>query len=276
MFKEKVTHKPRIVKITKVTIETPTIKTFYFRDEDCSTAQPGQFAMVWIPEIDELPMSISYVGKDNIAAISVKSVGKATRIMHLKKVGALIGVRGPYGTNFTIQDGKRALIACGGSGAAALFPLIEIMAKKGEEFTIVLGAETTGELLFYKRLSPIVKMSKGMLIPATENGKFGVKGTVCDVVEELLETESFDTIYTCGHELMMKKIFDKALEKDIKVQVSLERRMKCGIGICGSCSIGSYRVCKDGPVFNDDVLRNLDDFGKYERDSTGKRIPITQ
>jgi dihydroorotate dehydrogenase electron transfer subunit len=276
LFKDKATHKPRIVKITNVNIDTPTIKTFYFRDEDCAKAQPGQFVMVWIPEVDELPMSLSYIGKDNLSAISVKSVGKATQIMHMKRVGNLIGIRGPYGTNFTIQDGDRALIACGGSGAAALFPLIELIAKKGEEFAIVLGAETTGELLFYDRLSPIVKMSKGMLIPATEDGKFGVKGTVCDVVEELLETENFDTIYTCGHEFMMKKIFDKALEKNIKVQVSLERRMKCGIGICGSCSIGSYRVCKDGPVFNDDVLKHLDDFGKYERDSTGKKIPITQ
>ena len=168
------------------------------------------------------------------------------------------------------------MIACGGSGAAALFPLMEVIAKKGEEFTIVLGAETTSELLFYRRLTPIVKLSKGMLIPATENGKFGVKGTVGDVVEELLETESFDIIYTCGPELMMKKIFDEGQKKDIKVQVSLERRMKCGVGICGSCTIGPYRVCKDGPVFNDDILKNLDDFGKYERDSTGKKVPITQ
>ena len=148
------------------------------------------------------------------------------------------------------------------------------MAKKKEKFITVLGADSTSELVFYNRLKPYVKVSDSMLIPTTEDGTYGVKGTVCDVIDELLETESFDIIYTCGHESMMKKILEKGLEKSIKVQASLERRMKCGIGICGSCSIGPYRVCKDGPVFTDDVLKDIEEFGKYERDATGKRIPI--
>ena len=274
MFSKNLSHKPRAVNISKITIETPTIKTLFFRDENCSKAESGQFAMIWVPEIDELPMSLSYADGSGLASISVKSVGKATRILHLKKVGDPIGVRGPYGSNFTIEHGKKALIACGGSGTAALFPLIVNMAKKKEKFITVLGADNTSELVFYNRIKPYVKVSDSMLIPATEDGTYGVKGTVCDVIDELLETESFDIIYTCGHESMMKKILEEGLEKSIKVQASLERRMKCGIGICGSCSIGSYRVCKDGPVFTDDVLKDIEEFGKYERDATGKRIPI--
>ena len=87
--------------------------------------------------------------------------------------------------------------------------------------------------------------------------------------------ERFDMIYTCGPEIMMYKMFKLAEENQVPIQASLERMMRCSIGICGSCQIGKFRVCKEGPVFSSQMLRSLgEEFGKIRLDSTGKKIKI--
>jgi dihydroorotate dehydrogenase electron transfer subunit len=90
----------------------------------------------------------------------------------------------------------------------------------------------------------------------------------------LIKTGKYDQIITCGPERMMKKVIDLALENDIKVQASLERFMKCGIGICDACAVNGLHVCKDGPVFNGELLLKLSDFCRWRRDASGKRIKI--
>ncbi|MEM3061382.1 MAG: dihydroorotate dehydrogenase electron transfer subunit, partial [Candidatus Bathyarchaeia archaeon] len=90
----------------------------------------------------------------------------------------------------------------------------------------------------------------------------------------VIEEEKFDVVYTCGPEIMMKKILDLCKKNKIRMQASLERYMKCGIGICGSCGLGPYRVCVDGPVFSKEGIKRMDEFGIHKRDSSGRRIPV--
>jgi len=95
-----------------------------------------------------------------------------------------------------------------------------------------------------------------------------------DVAIALMDNTKFDAAYACGPEAMMKKVAEKSLSKGIPLQASLERLMKCGIGICGSCVIGEYRVCKDGPVFDGETLKTLPEFGATRRDASGKKIKV--
>ncbi|HYZ96307.1 MAG TPA: hypothetical protein VE524_06890, partial [Nitrososphaeraceae archaeon] len=109
------------------------------------------------------------------------------------------------------------------------------------------------------------------LVITTEDGSHGIHGHATDVMTHILENEKFDNIYTCGPELMMKKVFDIASSHSLPVQARLGRYMKCGIGICASCCIGEHLVCKDGTVFNEKKLRFMTEFGQISRDKSGRK-----
>ncbi|NIA10619.1 MAG: dihydroorotate dehydrogenase electron transfer subunit [Nitrospiraceae bacterium] len=253
----------RIHAIEKVVENTPLHKTFYFSDSECEKAQPGQFVMVWVPGVGEVPMSLSSIqGKQ---AVTVEAKGNVTKKMHGMKAGDKIGIRGPYGKGFSVNGGKLLFIA-GGTGIAPLFPLIEM--ADGDK-TVILGARSSSLLLFENEID---NMDVELHI-STDDGSMGHKGFVTDIFEGM-EGREFDTVYTCGPEIMMKKVLDICMKKSIPMQASLERYMKCGMGICGSCDINGYRVCKDGPVFGSTTLSKMDDFGKWKRDETGRKVRI--
>ncbi|UCG69343.1 MAG: dihydroorotate dehydrogenase electron transfer subunit [Thermoplasmata archaeon] len=251
---------PKIVKILKVTKENEDVKTITFKD--IGTSFPGQFVMIWLPGVDEVPMSLSYIGSEK--GITVKRVGLATEAMHKLKSGDSIGVRGPYGTNFE-ANGKKLLVVAGGIGIAPLAPLIELAREKGKQIHLAIGAKTSTELLFLNRLKDCCDLNI-----ATDDGSYGYHGFVTDMVEEILKKESYDEIMTCGPEIMIKRVVDMANKSDLRVQASLERYMKCGVGICDSCAINGLLVCKDGPIFSGDTLNKLKDFGKIRRDACGR------
>ena len=248
----------RVVEIEEIVNETPTMKTFFFEDD--SEPKPGQFYMIWLPGTDEFPMSISHIGKK--LGFTVKRIGLGTKKMHSLKEGDKIWIRGPYGRGFEIINGT-ALIVGGGSGVATLGPLMDRV--KGD---VIIAARNKKELLFTNRFQG------GKVYLATDDGSAGFKGFATELAEILLKRERYDIIYTCGPEIMMRKIIDMALERGIRVQASLERLMKCGIGICDSCTINGYRVCMDGPVFNESELKHMEDLGRYQRDASGRRVPI--
>ena len=271
---EDLEHRPRIVRIRDVKEETPTVKSIAFHDDQCSKGKPGQFVMIWIPGIDEVPMSLSMIGRDATSGVTVRKRGEATNALCAKKTGDQIGVRGPYGTFFTVGEEAKLLLAGGGTGIAALAPLIELPIMRKKESTIVIGARTKAELIYLDRFKALRPMKKMRLIATTDDGSYGIKGLASSVVSTLLEKEKFDMTYACGPEPMMKTILDAAQKKGIPVQFSLERIFKCGVGICGSCSLGQYRVCRDGPIFSGDMLQGISEFGKTKRDSAGRIIPI--
>jgi dihydroorotate dehydrogenase electron transfer subunit len=264
----------RIIRLEGIHFETPSIKSFSFHDSLCATAKPGQFIMVWVIGTDEVPMSLSTIQPNGYSEITVAKVGEATTVLHQMQVGELIGVRGPYGNGFTPSEGKLLLVG-GGTGIAVLWPLATFLAKQDVSMTFVLGAKTRDELLFLDRVQSLSSKYNYTIAITTEDGSLGYKGVATDAVENLLEKEHFDMIYTCGPEPMMRRIFQLAELHSTPIQASLERIMKCGLGICGSCCIGKYRVCKDGPVFSSKQLKEvLDEFGSFTRDFSGRKIKL--
>ena len=247
-------------RIARVVEETSIHKTIFFDIE--MKAEPGQFVMIWIPGVDEVPMSLSYI--EGGTGITVEKVGEATQAIHGMREGDMLGVRGPYGKGFRMA-GSKALFVAGGTGIAPLLPLIK--RYRGEKH-VVLGARTKEYLLFVEELKNISSLSI-----TTDDGSIGFKGFATEMAEKIMEKEDFDIVYTCGPEIMMKKMLDLCMERGIEMQASLERYMKCGIGVCGHCCIGrGLRVCVDGPVFNHEVLEKLEEFGVYSRDASGRRI----
>lgn len=259
----------RTVQIRRDTEENSTVKTFSFHDKLCEKATPGQFVMVWIPGVDEIPMSLSTI-EDDHCAFTVAKVGEATTALHGMKKDDLIGIRGPFGIGFTYVKGK-VMVVGGGMGLSPLAVLAENLSRLGAHLTFLLGAKTKSELLFLDR----VKKISANVVATTEDGSFGLKGLVTESANKILAKKRFDMVYACGPEPMLVRMLSLAEKYNVSLQVSLERLMRCAVGLCGSCVIGIYRVCNDGPVFTDKQLKTVkDEFGKFMRDFDGKRIAI--
>ncbi|MGQ9538621.1 MAG: dihydroorotate dehydrogenase electron transfer subunit [Candidatus Bathycorpusculaceae bacterium] len=265
-------NKLRTTRILDVKTASPTVKTFTFKDKQCAKAKPGQFLMLWIPGIDEIPLSILDADKSEATfSVAVKKVGEATQALHNMKVGDIVGVRGPFGNSFTLEKGK-ALMVGGGVGIAPLAFLAKKVVSKASKTIIILGAKTREELLFIDDFKKLC--GEENVLAATEDGSYGVKDLASNLAESVLAKEKFDRVYACGPEQMIRRVFECAENSGVFVEASLERLMRCAIGICGSCVIGEYRVCRDGPVFNSNQLRVFkDELGVWKRDFDGKRIP---
>lgn len=246
---------PRTVEITEIIEETPTIRTFRF--DPGFSFRPGQFVMVWVPGVDEIPMALS-----SADTISVQKIGDATSALFSLSEGDCIGIRGPFGNGF--PEGKRVLAVAGGIGAAPLLPL----AEQGKTATFLLGARTKSELPFLPRLR-----EKTDLRIATDDGSEGFSGFVVNLLDDIA-LYGYDRICICGPERMMHAVFER-LEEHAAVArgyFSLHRYMKCGIGVCGSCCMDpdGLRVCRDGPVFPGNLLVGTE-FGKHMRDASGRK-----
>jgi dihydroorotate dehydrogenase electron transfer subunit len=250
---------PTMVKICDIREESPSVKTLFFESE--MPFKPGQFIMVWIPLLDEKPFTIAYVQK-KLLGISILKKGTFTNSLHNIKIGDVIGIRGPYGNGFHLQPGLDSCVVGGGIGIASMATVIDRL----PDVTIIQGARTATEILYQKRF-------KEMRL-CTDDGTLGFKGTTVDLLKEVLEKQHFQKIYTCGPEMMLYKIVEVCKKHAIECEVSLERYIKCGFGICGQCDCSGQRVCIDGPVFTIHKLKNMEDFGKMTLLKTGERINI--
>jgi dihydroorotate dehydrogenase electron transfer subunit len=261
-----------MVKILDVKTENCAVKTISFNDELCGKAESGQFVMVWIPGVDEIPISLSGINSDGYTSITVHEVGNASEALNRKQIGEIIGIRGPFGKGFVISKGK-VMVVGGGTGIGPLMPLTEKLAKVANKIIVMSGVKSQENLLFLDRLDDICSGINSEIVYTTEDGSFEFAGFVTDQAELKLTKEKFDMIYTCGPELMMYRMFLLAERHKIPLQASLERIMRCSIGLCGSCQIGKLRVCKDGPVLSSEQLRSVkEEFGKHRLDATGKKI----
>jgi dihydroorotate dehydrogenase electron transfer subunit len=256
------------IKIIEEKKENSDIKTILFSHK--KTISPGQFYMIWVPGIDEIPMSVSTITA-NKKGITFRRIGDATKALFQKTTGDVIGIRGPYGNGFSLE-GKKLLFVAGGTGIAMIAPAVELALKQHKNVTVILGAKTKNELFFVQRL----QKTNATIHITTDDGSKGTKGYATDKVKDLVDNEDFDAMYTCGPEVMMKTLYHICEKKDIIFEASLERYMKCGVGLCGQCVVGKgLRVCVEGPVFSKDKLKDIPDFGEFTRDASGKKVHLT-
>jgi len=260
---------PISVKVSELVDEPGSASTIIFdiKDSEFSFA-PGQFLMIWIPGVDEIPMSISLWEPPKVG-ITVLPIGEATESLTSLQPNDWIGIRGPFGSSFTLES-QKALVVGGGVGMAPLRPLVYALLKLDVEVTMLIAARTKQELIFFEEF---LKLSdnKFTLRTSTDDGSEGFEGLATDAVKEILKENDFDTLYTCGPELMMYGLYGLAKDKRMLFQASLERFMKCGCGICGTCALdptGSL-VCVEGPVYTGNYLSKISEFGKYHRDAVG-------
>ncbi|MHA1768344.1 MAG: dihydroorotate dehydrogenase electron transfer subunit [Candidatus Thorarchaeota archaeon] len=265
---------PVSVRISEIIEDSKTARTLLFQHPvaDLEVA-PGQFLMVWIAGVDEIPMSVSYI-QSPVLGMTVLPIGDATTALASKHVGAWVGIRGPFGTSFT-TDSKRALVVGGGIGIAPLRPLVYTLLSQGSEVTLLIAAQTKDALIYLDEFShaPVEGLTVEL---ATNDGSAGYHGLATEAASAIMKQSEFDALYTCGPELMMVGLYELALEQEIRFEASLERHMKCGCGICGTCALDPTGdlVCTDGPVFTGDRLSKFSDFGKYDRDLMGRRREI--
>jgi len=255
------TEEPRTSQIRGVREETPTVKTFMIKDSGAPVGNPGQFMMVWVPGSGEIPLAVSAKSNETIQ-LTVKRRGDTSESLHELGPGDEIGLRGPFGNGFSAPSGSSCLLVAGGYGIAPLRHLYRSAGDK-DELYVIAGAAAAEELLFLDELSPIHV--------ATEDGSSGRRGDVIEPTRETLENKSIDRIYTAGPEKMLQEIYTICQERGVDMEASLERVMKCGVGICGSCLIDGFRVCQDGPVADLQKLSQLEEFGEWERTFSGKR-----
>lgn len=260
---------PQIVEIKEVIEETPTIKTFVF-DWDMDKygiPKPGEFVMVWNFE-NEKPMSISKINPDKQElAISIKNIGDVTQDLHKLEVGDKIGIRGSYGKGFSTEVKGEKILAIGGGVGMAPINTVANYLNKDNDVEVIVAAVTSDELLFLDELK-----KNGIVVhPCTDDGSCGFKGFATDCTRDLLKDNEYDRILVCGPEIMMKGIYDIVDEFKLEGEYSLERYMKCALGICGQCCVDptGWRICVEGPVFNHTLVSMIDEFGKYKRDASG-------
>lgn len=265
-------NRTRMAEVLDVKTENCAVKTLTFNDKLCGKAESGQFVMVWIPGVDEVPISLSGISSDGLTSITVHGVGDASEALNQKKKGDLIGIRGPFGNGFVLSKGN-VMVVGGGTGIGPLMPLTEKLVKTADKVTVMSGVKSQENLLFLDRVDKVCSGVDSEAVYTTEDGSYEFEGFITDQAEQKLMKEKFDMIYTCGPELMMHKMFVLAEQYDVPLQASLERMMRCSIGLCGSCQIGKLRVCKDGPVLTSEQLRSVkEEFGKFRLDATGKKI----
>jgi len=246
--------------IEEVHSEASMIRTF--RLDRNLDPTPGQYVMVWIRGVDEIPMSFS-----GPQTITVQSVGEATDALFSLGRGSSVGLRGPLGSGFILQ-GKKILLIGGGVGTAPLAFLGEQARGAGIEVASLLGFRSKDDLIFQERFGAL-----GDTIITTDDGSMGIQGRVAAGLKEL-NLFDYDQIYLCGPEMMMWDIISRTREHANRTQACINRYFKCAAGICGSCCLDpeGLRVCVEGPVIMADRLLESE-FGRYRRGPTGGKGP---
>lgn len=264
---------PLIGVVTDIRTETPDVKTFRVVSREGKKLfehLPGQCAMVSVPGVGEAMFSItSSPTNKEFQEFSVKRCGTLTDYLHAMEVGEEITVRGPYGNSFPVETalkGENLLFVAGGIGLAPLRSVINYVIDNRENYgsvDILYGSRSADDLVQLKEIQEVWCITEGVNVHLTiDREQEGWKGHVGFVPSYLKELElaTDKTVLVCGPPIMIKFVL-AALEEmgfnKTQVYTTLELRMKCGVGKCGRCNIGSKYVCKDGPVFRCDEIDEL-------------------
>ena len=268
---------PQLHSVREIVKETPDTFTLTLQPENGapeSTFRPGQFSMLWVFGVGELPISISGdPAKSDRLIYTVRSVGKATNALVSQKAGAGIGVRGPYGTGWPVEAarGHDLVIVAGGIGLAPLRPVIyHVLSHRTDYDRLVLlyGARSPRDLLYRKELAAWARHRDTQVLVTVDYGGLSWHhhvGVVTTLFKFARLRPARSLAMLCGPEIMMRFV-----ARDLEAQgfgrkqiyLSMERNMKCAGGFCGHCQYGPHFICKDGPVFPYDEIGPMMD--KYE------------
>ncbi|HOD65254.1 MAG TPA: FAD/NAD(P)-binding protein [candidate division Zixibacteria bacterium] len=259
----------RIGRVVKETYDTFTLELAPTEEGNGFAFLPGQFNMLYVYGVGEVPISISGdPAKPRALIHTTRAVGSVTKQMQKLRKGDVIGVRGPYGTAWPVEEakGRDVVVVAGGIGLAPLRPTLYHLLKHRKRYGKVIllyGARTPDDVLYPKMLAQWGARPEIEVLTTVDRGMGQWTGNV-GVVTTLVPKVTFDAAnclaMACGPEVMMR-FTALALSKrglaDEQIYVSMERNMKCGIGLCGHCQTGSLFVCKDGPVFRLDRVKPL-------------------
>jgi dihydroorotate dehydrogenase electron transfer subunit len=271
---------PKTYRIKHIKQETEMVRTYTF--DGSLGAKPGQFVMVWLPGVDEVPMSVAY-DDGATTKITFFAVGDMTDELAKAQVGDLVGLRGPFGTCYEWEPGQHIVLVAGGYGAAPMYFVAKETVGHGCTLEVIVGARSKEHLLYLEELEALPHVS---LHVATNDGSVGYKGFNVDILEKLLsscprdgksakkkECHPVDQVFSCGPEMMLKRVSEITAKYGVPSQLSMERYMKCGYGICGNCVLDplGIPVCIHGPVMKNDLLQKATEFGSFHRDDLGKK-----
>lgn len=258
---------PRTYRIKAVQKETAMVTSMTF--DGALGARPGQFVMLWVPGVDEIPMSVAFDdGKE--LRITFFAVGDTTQALAKMGVGDLVGLRGPFGTFYEWEPKQHLLLVAGGYGASPMYFAARQASEDGCTLDVVVGARSKDHLLYVRQLQELPRTTVHI---ATDDGSIGHKGYNVDVLKQLLAAGGIDQVFACGPERMLVAVSDITAQAKVPSQLSLERYMKCGYGLCGNCVVDplGIRLCVEGPVLKNEMARKVAEFGKYHRDALGKK-----
>ena len=264
---------PHPAKIIARTQESPTIftlKTQFIDDQHRHVAfHPGQFNMVYLYGVGEVAISISSdPAKKTHLSHTIRAVGRVTKALQKLQTGDHIGIRGPYGQGWPLQEalGKNIVIVTGGLGCAPSVSVIKYILRRREQYgaiNILQGVKHSDDHIFRKQYTLWQKNpSTTIHIAADQAGPkwpWGI-GYVTDMIASLTLDPEKTIVMMCGPEMMMHAAINALIKKEIPeeaIYLSMERNMQCGIGHCGHCQYGGLFICKDGPVFAYPTIKAL-------------------
>jgi len=248
-----------VVSVRPETADTTTLR-LATDDPRILAGSPGQFVMVGVPAFAIPPISISRFHPDGID-LTIRAAGAATSFLTKLRAGASLGLRGPLGRGWPVEDayGRDVVVVAGGIGLAPLRPVIDAVLRERRRFAdvrIYLGARTPRDRLFVEEIDALAA-SEDILVRVTVDRAgpewLGRVGIVTQLFKTVRGTGSDATAFICGPERMMAATADALGDLGVPREhtwVTLERHMECGVGLCGHCQLGSRFVCRDGPVFS--------------------------
>ena len=261
-------YSPNLAVIKKIRKETHDTNTYALEFSDKKLQKsfspaPGQFMMLSLFGIGESAISLSGTSNNGSVTTTIRNVGSVTNAVLRLKEGDFIGMRGPYGNGWPLEraEGKNVLIVVGGMGIVPLRSVVNYIKnnrKKFGDLEIIYGARTPDDMLFRYEFEKWKQIKNTRLdltvdeLPIETTSKCKI-GLVTSCFPSMKTHHKNAIVLVCGPEIMMRyaaKCLETIGFKDRQIYLSLERRMKCGIGKCGHCQIGLKYVCKDGPVFN--------------------------
>ena len=261
-------YSPNLAVIKKVRKETHDTNTYTLEFSDKKLQKsfspaPGQFMMLSLFGIGESAISLSDTSNNGSVTTTIRNVGSVTNAVLRLKEGDFIGMRGPYGNGWPLEraEGKNVLIVVGGMGIVPLRGVVNYIKnnrKKFGDLEIIYGARTPDDMLFRYEFEKWKQIKNTRLdltfdeLTIETTSKCNI-GLVTSCFPSMKTHHKNAIVLVCGPEIMMRyaaKCLETIGFKDRQIYLSLERRMKCGIGKCGHCQIGLKYVCKDGPVFN--------------------------